>query len=61
MEPDCLDDLFRLVLQQTQEGVILSDADGNIVFVHDAAERIRNVKRENLIGHSMVDCHKDAS
>lgn len=61
MERDCLDDLFRLVLQQTQEGVILSDADGNIVFVNDAAERIRNVKRENLIGHSMVDCHKDAS
>jgi len=61
MEYDWLNNLYRLVLQQTQEGVILSDADGTIVFVNDAAEKIRNVKRENLIGHSMVNCHKDAS
>lgn len=53
--------LFRLALEQMREGIILSDADGVIVFVNDAAERIRNVKREDVLGRSMVLCHKDSS
>ena len=61
MEHEWLDNLYRLVLSQTQDGIILSDAQGTIVFVNDAAERIRNVKRENLLGHSMLDCHKEDS
>ncbi|PKM39121.1 MAG: phosphohydrolase [Firmicutes bacterium HGW-Firmicutes-9] len=61
MEREWLDNLYRLVLQQTQDGIILSDADGVIVFVNDAAERIRNIQRENILGHSMVDCHKETS
>lgn len=56
-----LDNLYRLVLQQMQEGIILSDADGNIVFVNDAAEQIRNIKRETIVGNSMVDCHRPQS
>ncbi len=61
MERDWLDNLYRLVLSHTQDGIILSDSEGTIVFVNDAAERIRNVKRENLVGHSMLDCHKEGS
>jgi len=53
--------LFRLVLEQMREGIILSDADGVIVFVNDAAERIRNIKREDVLGRSMVLCHKESS
>lgn len=61
MERDWMDNLYRLVLQQTQDGIILSDADGTIMFVNDSAERIRNITRESVIGHSMVDCHKEGS
>ncbi|MBA4348065.1 MAG: phosphohydrolase [Clostridiales bacterium] len=61
MEREWLDNLYRLVLQQAQDGIILSDADGVIVFVNDAAERIRNIKRESVIDRSMVDCHKETS
>lgn len=61
MECNWLDNLYKLVLSQTQEGIVLSDAEGTIVFVNDAAQRIRNVKRENLLGHSMIDCHKESS
>ena len=53
--------LFRLVLEQMREGIILSDADGVITFVNDAAERIRNIKREDVLGRSMVLCHKESS
>lgn len=53
--------LFRLVLEQMREGIILSDADGVIVFVNDAAEQIRNIHREDVLGRSMVLCHKNES
>lgn len=53
--------LFRLVLEQMREGIILSDADGVIVFVNDAAEQIRNIRREDVMGRSMVLCHKSES
>lgn len=61
MEEDWKNTLFRLVLEQMQEGIILSDADGEIVFVNDAAERIRGIRREDVIGRSMVRCHKEES
>ena len=61
MDTQWLDNLYRLVLQQLQDGVILSDADGTIMFVNDAAERIRNIKRENILGNSMINCHKEDS
>ena len=61
MENELLDNLYRLVLSQTQEGIILSDAEGTIVFVNDSAESIRNIKRENVLGHSMLACHQDCS
>lgn len=61
MEREWLDNLYELALQQMQEGIILSDADGNIVFVNDAAQRIRNIKREDVLGRSMLECHKQGS
>ncbi len=61
MERKWLDNLYELALQQMQEGIILSDSSGKIVFVNDAAERIRNIKREDVLEHSMLDCHKEAS
>lgn len=61
MEVDWLDNLYRLVLLQTQDGIVLSDAEGTIVFVNDAAEKIRNVKRGNLLGQNILNCHKEGS
>lgn len=61
MESAWLDHLYGLVLQQMREGIILSDAEGKIVFVNDAAEQIRKIHRENVLGRSMVDCHKAES
>ncbi len=61
MEREWLDNLYKLLLQQMQEGIILSDSNGDIVFVNDAAERIRNIKRENVLNRSMLNCHKETS
>lgn len=61
MDDEWLNRLFKLTLQQMREGIILSDADGIMVFANDAAEQVRNVRREDIIGSSMVDCHQEAS
>jgi PAS domain S-box-containing protein/putative nucleotidyltransferase with HDIG domain len=53
--------LYRLALEQMQEGIILSDEDATILFVNDAAERIRNVRKEDILGRSMLLCHKESS
>ena len=61
MESVWLNHLYELVLQQMREGIILSDADGKIVFINDAAEKIRKIRREDLLGDNIVDCHKPES
>lgn len=61
MDSEWLNHLYELVLQQMREGIILSDAEGRIVFVNDAAEQIRNIARENVLDRSMIDCHKSES
>ena len=61
MDSEWLNHLYELVLQQLRDGIILSDAEGNMVFVNDAAEQIRNVRPEDLLGKSMVNCHRPES
>jgi len=61
MDSEWLNHLYELVLQQLRDGIVLSDAEGNMVFVNDAAEQIRSVRREDLLGKSMVDCHRAES
>ncbi len=55
MSEEWINRLYSLVLQQMKDGIILSDADGTSVFVNEAAERIRNVKREDILGKYMLD------
>ncbi len=61
MDSEWLNHLYELVLLQLRDGIVLSDAEGNMVFVNDAAEQIRSVRREDLLGKSMVDCHRPES
>jgi nitrogen-specific signal transduction histidine kinase len=39
-------EIFRLALQQLEEGVILTDPEGTITFVNNAAERSETSKRK---------------
>jgi PAS domain S-box-containing protein len=61
MDGDWLQNLYRLALQYMQDGIILTDADGDVVFVNDAAENIRKIQREDILGKSVVDCHRSSS
>lgn len=61
MDFEKLGELFQLLLEHLPLGVIITDPEGNIVFVNQSAEQIRNVKRQNLIGHHIHACHPAAS
>ncbi len=54
-------DLYRLLLEQLLEGVIVTDAQGKILFVNPAAEQIRNLKKESILQHNLLGCHAPAS
>ena len=55
------DDIYRQLLMELTEGIILTNPDGNIVFVNSAAEKIRNVQKDNLMGNNVLDCHSSNS
>lgn len=49
--------LFGLCIKRLSEGVVLCDADGEIVYINPAAETIRNIIAAERIGKNVLDCH----
>lgn len=56
-----MNDSCYLLLQELEDGIVLTDAEGYIIFVNHSAEQIRNIKSENMIGRHILNCHKDSS
>jgi len=55
------DSLYRQLLEQLPEGVIITDTNGTIVFVNNAAEKIRNIQKKDILGNNIISCHKENS
>lgn len=55
------EDLYFLILEQSNDGIIITDENGYITFINKAAEQIRNIKKETLIGKNIIDCHHATS
>ena len=55
------DEWYCLLFEQLPEGVIITDINGTIVFVNNAAEKIRSIKRETILGKNIISCHKESS
>lgn len=55
------DNLYRLLVGQLTDGIILTDKDGVIVSVNQAAESIRNIRQDDMLGKNILDCHKKTS
>ena len=49
------------LLEQLPIGVILTDDKGDMVFVNRRAEYIRKVRREDLLGRNILNCHQAKS
>jgi PAS domain S-box-containing protein/putative nucleotidyltransferase with HDIG domain len=61
VEDDQLQQMTDALLDTLPLGVILTDVNGDIAFINHTAEAIRNIRRENLIGKNMLDCHAPRS
>lgn len=60
-KPKKADAVINAMLEQLPLGVILSDTEGEIVYINHTAEKIRNVSRAKLLGRNIIDCHKKQS
>ncbi|MBI5473590.1 MAG: PAS domain-containing protein [Ignavibacteriae bacterium] len=58
-QPISEDTLIR-VLDSLNIGLVFIDAQNRIAFVNKSAEQIRNMKREDRIGSSILECHRGA-
>lgn len=54
-------ELFKAVLEQIPEGIIIVDSNDVIVYINKAAEEIRHVSAEELLGRNVTLCHPEKS
>ncbi|KKQ76551.1 MAG: Multi-sensor signal transduction histidine kinase [Candidatus Daviesbacteria bacterium GW2011_GWF2_38_6] len=48
---------YETVIENMADGVIFINPDGRVAFCNSAAERIRNVKREDIVGKTVFEYH----
>jgi transcriptional regulator with PAS, ATPase and Fis domain len=53
-------DIFQVVFEQFQDGMIILDANNNIIFINEMAKYIRNVET-NIVGNNIMQCHSEKS
>lgn len=55
------DKILKSVLENFFDGIIIADKNNKIVFINNAAERIRHISRTEKLGKDIIDCHSSAS
>lgn len=61
MDDQKMNQLRNALLEQLPAGVILTDDHGDIVMINSAAEKIRRIDREQLLGRNVLFCHRESS
>ncbi|MEW6717951.1 MAG: HD domain-containing phosphohydrolase [Chloroflexota bacterium] len=56
-----MQELLKTVAEQLPEGMIIVDDNDEIIFVNRAAEEIRHIQSDQVIGRSVVLCHPEKS
>lgn len=49
--------IFKYIIENLSEGIIFVNTDNRVVFCNHAAEVIRGIRKEDIIGNSVMDCH----
>ena len=52
---------FQKVLNGIDDGIFISDAQGNIIMVNKAVEKTGNKKMDELVGRNIDDLQKKAT
>lgn len=54
-------EILKAVIEQLPEGMIVLDENDEIIFVNKAAEEIRRISKEQIIGFNVLLCHPEKS
>ena len=59
MEIDC--SVLTAIFGAMEQGVVFMDSENRITYCNPAAERIRDIQLEQIVGQSILDCHPPKS
>jgi two-component system, sporulation sensor kinase E len=49
--------VLKAILDSMEQGVVFLDDQNRIAYINPAAERIRNIHLDQVLGRSVLDCH----
>jgi len=58
MNPAVDPKIFKYIVNNLTEGIIFVNTENRVVFCNRAAEVIRGIREEDIVGNSVMDCHK---
>lgn len=50
-----MENIYKLALDNSADGVLISDSSGKVIYVNDYYEYITGIKRESIIGRNLQD------
>ncbi len=53
--------ILKAIFASMEQGVLFIDAQNRIVYCNPASERIRNIKTDQVLGQSILECHPATS
>ena len=53
--------ILKAIFASMEQGVVFIDAQNRVVYCNPASERIRNIKMDQVLGQSILDCHPTKS
>lgn len=53
-----LNKIFELLMEQIPIGIIITDPKGDIKYINHMSEMVRDIKKEDLLGRNIRDCHQ---
>ncbi len=48
---------FKYIVNSLSDGIIFVNPEGRVLYCNHAAEVIRGIRREDILGNSVFDCH----
>ena len=53
--------VLKAIFDAMEQGVVFIDDKNQVAYCNPAAERIRNVQLDQVVGQSILDCHPSES
>jgi len=53
--------VLKAIFASMEQGVVFIDDRNRVVYCNPAAERIQNFRQEEMLGHSILECHPSKS